>query len=153
MTADEANNFMALEPRLKELLEAAVQGLTPAVHVLTPADMAGVSEEKQRTPAVHLVYAGYRIAERKVNIARLVHTWYVIAVTKNVATVKSGQAARADAGPLLALAVGALIGEQVAGASKPLELVTPPKPYYSTGFQYLPAAFEAETVFRKPPTP
>lgn len=150
MTAEEANNFMALEPRLLQLLEEAVQNVAPAVKVLTAADMQGVMEQSQHTPALHLVYAGFRVAETSRSAARLVHTWWVVAVTKNVARQRTGKAARADAGPLLAAAVAALMGQQVDGATKPLALMNGPKPHYSAGFQYLAAAFEAETIFRKP---
>ncbi len=43
-TIAEANNFMALEPRLVELVRQAVAGMSPAVHVLTTAELADVKE-------------------------------------------------------------------------------------------------------------
>ena len=49
-TAGESNNFMALEPRLVELVRQAVKGMSPAVHVLTTAELADVKESAQRTP-------------------------------------------------------------------------------------------------------
>ena len=50
----------------------------------------------------------------------------------------------------LLLPVGALLGASVPGATRVLEFVTPPKPRYVAGFQYIPSAVVVETVFRKP---
>ena len=41
-TLQEANDFLALEPRLVELARQAVQGQSPAVHVLVAAQLAGM---------------------------------------------------------------------------------------------------------------
>lgn len=149
-TIDEANNFMALEPRLVELVRQAVEGMSPAVHVLTTAELADVKESAQRTPAVHVIYGGYRIAEDIGTAWELDHTWYVVVAVRNFAAARSGQAARQDAGALAAHVVGALAGAQVIGATKPLSLMSPPPARYAGGFQYLPSAFLAKTVFRKP---
>ena len=65
----------------------------------------------------------------------------------------SGQAARQDAGPMVAQVVGALVGASVPGATRPLTLVSPPAATYRAGHQYIPSAFEAETIFRKPQNP
>ena len=88
-TIDEANNFMALEPRLVELVRQAVEGMSPAVHVLTTAELADVKESAQRTPAVHVIYGGYRIAEDIGTAWELDHTWYVVAAVSNVATPRA----------------------------------------------------------------
>lgn len=149
-TVAEANNFMALELRLVEQVRLAVAGMKPAVHVLTTAELAGVKESAQHTPAVHVIYGGYRIADDLGTAWELDHTWYVVAAVSNVATARSGQAARQDAGALAAHVVGALAGTQVKGATRPLTLMSPPPARYAGGFQYIPSAFLAKTVFRKP---
>ncbi len=107
-------------------------------------------ESAQRTPAVHVIYGGYRIAEDIGTAWELDHTWYVVVAVRNFAAARSGQAARQDAGALAAHVVGALAGAQVIGATKPLSLMSPPPARYAGGFQYLPSAFLAKTVFRKP---
>jgi hypothetical protein len=99
---------------------------------------------------VHVIYGGYRIAQDIGTAWELEHTWYVVAAVRNVAQARSGKAARQDAGALATHVVGALAGAQVQGATRPLTLVTPPPARYSGGFQYLPSAFLATTVFRKP---
>jgi hypothetical protein len=149
-TVAESNNFLALEPLLVAAVLAAVAGISPAVHVLTAADLADVKESAQRTPAVHIIYGGYRVAEDLVTAWRLAHTWYAVVAVRNVATQRSGEAARAAAGPLVALVMGALAGSSFAGLTRMLELTTPPRPEWRNGVQYLPSAFIAETIFRKP---
>lgn len=150
LSIEQANNFMALEPHLVQLVKQAVQGMSPAVHVLTSADIADVKETAQKTPAVHVIYGGYMVVEDLVTAWRLQHKWYVVAAVKNVATTRSGQAARQDAGLLATRVTGALAGAAIAGATRPLALVTPPPARYSAGHQYIPSALMAETIFRKP---
>ena len=144
------NNFLALEPHLVERVKAAVAGMTPAVHVLTSADLADVKEQAQLTPAVHVIYAGYRVTEAAGIKWRLVHKWLAVSAVRNVANTKSGEAARRDAGLLATKVAMALAGASIPGATRALEMVTPPPARYASGFQYLPSAFEAETVFIKP---
>ena len=151
MTLDEANAFMALEPRLVALLKQALTGVSPAVHVLTAAELADVQESKQLTPAVHVVYGGYRIAEDIGTAWRLEHTWYAVTAVRNVAQVKSGAAGRQDAGVIATAVALALADARVAGAAEPLTLITPPGPSHSAPYTYLPTAVKAVTHFAKPP--
>lgn len=150
MSIEESNDFMAIEVRLVELVKAAVADMSPAVHVLTTSDIQDVAEKAQNTPAVHLIYGGHKVVEDQRTALRLEHTWYAVAAVRNVAAARSGQAARRDAGRLVARVMGALMGASVQGATRTLELVTPPKPRYVAGFQYIPSAVVVETVFRKP---
>ena len=69
-----ANNFLALEPLLADLLRQALQGMRPAVQVLTAADLADVKLTRQHTPAVHLVYGGYRLEDDAGARLLLAHT-------------------------------------------------------------------------------
>jgi hypothetical protein len=151
LTIDEANNFMALEPHLVERLQAAVAGMSPAVHVLTAAELAEVAESKQLTPALHLVYGGYRIADDLGNAWRLEHTWFAVACCRSAAMVRSGSKARQDAGLLATKAALALADAQVPGAAAPLTLITPPAPSHTAPYFYLPTAVRAVTHFLKPP--
>lgn len=149
LSAAEANNFLALEPRLVALLQAAVDGLSPAVQVLTAAELSDVKESAQRTPAVHLIYGGYSVAEDLRTAWRLEHTWYAVVAVRNVATQRTGAAARSEAGPLVTRIINALAGASMTGAASVLALVTPPKAGYAAGYQYIPTAFTVETIFRK----
>lgn len=145
----EANNFLAMEPHLVALLQAAVAGFSPAVHVLTAAELGDVKESAQRTPAVHLIYGGYSVAEDLRTAWRLEHTWYAVVAVRNVATQRTGAAARSEAGPLVTRIINALAGASMTGAASVLALVTPPKAGYAAGYQYIPTAYTVETVFRK----
>ena len=150
LSIEQVNDFSALEDRIVELLKTAVAGMTPAVHVLTAAELEGVRENAQLTPALHVVSDGFRPVEGGHKVARLVHTWYVVAAVRNAATQRSGAAARRQAGPLLARAMAALLSVQLPGTARPLELAPAPRGRYAAGFYYLPSAWTAETVFRKP---
>lgn len=149
-TTAESNNWLALEPHLEQLLKTAVAGAIPAVHVLTAADLADVKESAQKTPAVHLIYGGYGVVEDLGTAWKLAHTWYAVVVVRNVATQRTGKAARQNAGPLVTQVVGALVGANPPGATRALKLVSPPPASYNAGHQYIPSAFEVETIFRKP---
>lgn len=151
MTTEQSNAFMALEPRLVALLKQALAGMSPAVHVLTAADLADVQESKQLTPAVHVVYGGYRIAQDIGAAWRLEHTWYAVTVVRNMAQVRSGAAGRQDAGAIATAVTLALADARVSGATEPLTLITPPGPSYSAPYTYLPTAIRAVTNFVKPP--
>ena len=150
LTTEQSNDWMAIEPRLVALVSKAVEGLKPAVHVLTASDLSVVKESAQRTPAIHVIYGGYRITNDLRVSWQLAHTWYVVAADRNVASITSGQPARRSAGSLLALVTGRLVCAQVQGAVSSLQLITPPPAQYLNGFQYIASAFEVETIFRKP---
>ena len=143
-------NFLALEHELIARLQAQLASCQPPVHVLSAADLAGVMEEKQLTPAVHVVYQGYRVAEGRTDqkAARIEQTWLAVVTTRNTRALKTGEAARAQAGPLAQQVVAALMGWQPASASKPLRLESGPSAGFSAGYQYLPLAFVAETVVK-----
>ena len=152
MTVEQTNDFSQLEDRIVELVKAAVAGLAPAVHVLTAADLADVKPTAQLTPAIHVISNGFEPQpERDPRQLRLQHQWYVVAAVKNVATQRSGNAARRAAGPLLARAMSALLGEKLPGTATPLVAARAPRGTYSAGYFYLPSAWTVETIFRKQP--
>lgn len=143
------NNFLAPEPHLVALLKAALVDRVPAVHVLTEADLAGVQEAAQFVPAVHVVWNGFRVLEASTrgDKARLEHTWLCVAAVRNVAGVRNGEAARRDAGELLARAGAALMGAVVPNTAGPFRLAPAPRGSFSNGFFYLPLAFTVQTMF------
>lgn len=147
----EANDFLALEPRLLEHLRQAVQGHSPAVHVLGAAQLAGMKTLAQHTPAVLLVYGGWQVLETAGSAWRLQHQWYVTAAVRSAAQLASGSHARQGAGALLAHVLAALLGERLPGAATALELATrQPPPHYEDGVMHLGALLQVQSVFRKP---
>lgn len=131
----------ALIHRLKDRLPAHVR-------VLSAADLDGVAEGSQPTPAVHVIYYGDRPLEVNSNgrTARVEQTWLVVAAVRNVRGPRTGQDAREDGMALMWQVRRALMGWQPEGASTPLKLASAPRPGYSAGFQYLPTAFTVETI-------
>lgn len=150
LTTEQVNDFALLEERIAELLQAAFAGRSPAVHVLTSADLEGVQETLQTTPAVHVISDGFEPLESLYKAARLRHRWYVVAAVKNVSTQRSGRAARREAGALLARAMAALLSEPLPGAATALAMARAPRGVYRAGFYYLPSAWTVESVFKKP---
>lgn len=141
-------NFLALEPELQARLQAQLQATHPEVFVLCSHDLDGVTEERQLTPAVHLVYQGYQVSESRADgtMARLEQTWLAVVTTRNARGLMSGDAARTQAGRLARQVCTALMGWRPASATRPLVLVQAPEAGFSGGFQYLPVAFKTEIV-------
>lgn len=144
-------NLMALEPELMAHLTQVLAGITPPVHVLCAADLAGVIEEQQLTPAVQVIYHGFRIAESRSNgsAARVTQTWLLVVATRNLRGLKSGADARASAGTLAATVAQAVMGWRAPSAATPCVLVDAPAAGYSAGHQYLPLAIETQLVLHK----
>ena len=149
MSAVHRNNFLALEPHILARVREALDGMAPAVHVLTESDLAGVKESAQLVPAVHVIWNGFRLAEAAASgtKARLEHTWLCVAAVRNLADVRGGSAARGEAGELLARAGAALMGFKPDGAVTPLRLAPGPRGWASKGYVYVPLAFTVETLF------
>lgn len=145
----QANEFLALEARLIALLKAGLAGQTPAVHVLSAAELADVKAGNQRVPAIHVIYGGYQIAEDQGARVLLDHTWHAITVVRHLGTTRTGEKARAYMGPLLALVMSTLLGARIDGSTRPLALAPPPRPWHEAGTQYVPSSFIAQTIFHK----
>lgn len=139
---------LSLEPLLLARLQAAVAPLRPAVHVLTAADLAGVLEEKQLVPAVHVLFGGLSPKEAVGPDTRVECTWQTVVAVRNVAAQRKGATQRADAGELLQAVYAALAGWKPAGQCKPLELTPGAASGYSAGFFYLTLTWRTELVWR-----
>lgn len=142
------SNFLALEPLLIARLEAQLADLAPKVHVLAATDLAGVTEATQVTPAVHVLYQGYRVTESRSDgsAVRIEQTWLTVVSVRNMKNLRTGTEARADAGLIARRTTQALMGYQPEPGSKPLRLAEGPGAGFNAGFQYLPLAFVAELV-------
>lgn len=140
------DSLFVLEAPLLQRLKEQLAPLRPAVHVLAAVDLAGVTEEKQLVPAVHLIYQGYRVLQNRADkrLARIEQTWLTVAAVSNARGLKVGAEARADAGTLGAAVLLALAGWQPPGAATPLALSNAPPARFSGGYQYLPQAWSVE---------
>ncbi len=142
--------FFELQPLLLDKLKAAVAGMSPKVHVLTADDLAGVVENQQFTPAVHLVYQRYKVLETRSDgtSARLAQDWLCIVTTRSQKAIRAGDAARENAGQLACKVCGVLMGYKPLAMCKPTQIANAPDAGYSAGFQYLPLAFTTEIIFQ-----
>lgn len=143
------NNFLEPEPHIVARLQAALGDLQPKVQILTAAQLAGVKENAQHTPAVHVVWSGFRVRQTRTDgrQATLQHTWLIVAAVKNVQGARTGAAARADAGELAARAGAALMGFRPPNVAGPMLMAPAPAAGYSAGFMYLPLAFHVDSMF------
>lgn len=141
-----ADDFLALEPELLARLRTALAGQTPAVHVLSQDDLAGVAEEKQLVPAVHVVYQRYRVLESRGDgrAARIEQSWLAVVATRNTRNLASASGARTQAGKLAKVVAQALMGWRAPGTATAFKLVDGPGAGFGNGFGYLPLAFSAE---------
>lgn len=141
-----APDLLALESALLERLRTALAGQVPPVHVLSQDDLAGVAEEKQLVPAVHVVYQRYRVAESRSDgkAARIEQSWLAVVATRNTRNLASSSGARTQAGLLAGVVLQALMGWRAPGTAGPCKLVDGPGAAFGKGFGYLPLAFTAE---------
>lgn len=146
------DDLLALEPLLIERLGASVQ--VPRLKVLGAADLEGVEEQSQHTPALHVLYRGYRPTTEKGNgvIQQIEQTWLVVVVVRNVRDAHSGAGVRAAAGPIMHAVCAALLGwpRQHADFS-PLRLASAPAAWFGKGVGYFPLAFTTNLHARGEP--
>lgn len=145
-------DFWALEAELLERLRSTVGTNQPGLHLLGAADLAGVTEERQLSPAVHVLYQGYQVKElnSRGNVARVQQTWLAVVATRNVRALKAGAESNGQAGLLAGQVLQALMGWQPPSATKPLSLGGAPGPRFAAGHHYLPLAFSTELMVKAP---
>lgn len=133
-------NYLRIEALLRARIEASVAGLKA---VLGAADLAGVSEAAQITPAVHVLYDGDEVVTRGGDSVAVAvnQRWLVVVAVRNVRNQATGDAARAEAGELIWEVLRAVQGWQPAADLGPLARVNGPAPAYISGFAYFPLAF------------
>jgi len=143
-------DFWVLEAELLERLRATLGASRPGLHLLGAADLAGVTEERQLSPAVHVLYQGYQVLELNSprSAARVQQTWLAVVATRNVRALKAGAESNGQAGLLAGQVLQALMGWKPPSATKALGLAGAPGPRFAAGHQYLPLAFSTELMVR-----
>ena len=148
------SNLLVLQDELVAHLKAALADIRPAVHVLTPSDMASKTDAKgavtiaQPTPAVNVVFMGLRPSadpskQRSDGRAMVLQQLFVAeVVTRNVQNLKAGTAARNEAGELAAKVLLALMATKLPSAQGVLKILPGPGPVYQGGMQYFPISIE-----------
>lgn len=157
-------SLLVLQDELVTLLTAALADVRPQVHILTPSDLASEEADKasaatttkaQPTPAVNIVYMGHRFGageeQQRTDGTALVMQQLFVAevVTRNVRSLKTGAAARAEGGELALRVLTALMGARLPSAAARVALRPGPGPVYRNGLQYLPLLVQTALVIKK----
>lgn len=138
------SNFLAAEP----LIIARLKAKTSVRHVLSVADLAGVEEGGQFTPAMHVLFTGYAPTQEREDgrIQQIEQTWTVVVAVRNVRDTRTGAAARSEAGVLITETLAALAGWKPSDEFSALKLARAVPPAFTTGFAYFPLAFTARVL-------
>jgi len=142
------NDFLGCEALIIERLKNKASGVKA---VLSAADLADVAEKQQTTPALHVISGGWKPTAVKPGSggmlsAEFEQIWLVVVAVRNVRSAKTGTDARAEAGPILAATLKALLGWRPSNEFQPFKPAPAPKPGFSAGYGYFPLAFTTKTV-------
>lgn len=142
--------FTDIEQALVERLKTQLKETMPDVHVLTASELSDVEERNQPTPAVHVIYNGYRTGDTRPDgkAAQVSQTWLTVIAVRNLRKRGTGEAAREDAVELCEKVAGCLMGFRPQSAAGPLTLTNAPRSGASNGFSYVPLAFAVATVLK-----
>ena len=132
-------SWLALEPLLVARLVERLDEVVPAANILTAPEIAAVTEQQQVSPAVYVIYRGSRVNQVVPDgtICEIEQAWGTVVAVRNVKEIRTGAAARADAGLILDQVFAALAGWRPEGF-RALRPIDPPASGYTKGFQYHP---------------
>lgn len=133
-------NLLFLEPLIKAQLRAT---LDPRVHVLSAADLENVAEGMQPTPAVHVLYRGFRVMRAGSAVMEIEQTWLTVVVVRNAIDAIGGESARIDAGVLAMQVITALLGRDFPDCGPLQPQSDPIPPGFRAGHLYLPLGWKA----------
>lgn len=120
---------------------------TAGDNVFSTADLAGVKEKSQVTPALHVVLHSYSpLGNDGKSTTRWSEIYLVVAVVKHARQNVGTEAIRTAAAPLLAETIAALDGWRCPGTIKSAHAIDPPRPLITDTFGYFPLAFALESV-------
>jgi hypothetical protein len=137
-------NYLSAEQPIMDRIRAEVSDV---VYVLSAADLDGVSEKEQFTPAVHVLYKGDKVDTgpggqasdgSKQNVDQ---QWYAVVAVRNARTSDTGKDARSDAGTIVLKVLKALQGFKPTVDHGPMKRTNGADPGYSKGFLYVPLLF------------
>lgn len=142
-------NYLSAEELIVNRLKSELPELNGKV--FSAADMEGVAESTQVTPAAHVLYFGDRVVDGNGRsstgeVQCVDQVWYVVLAVRNARTQLTGQAARADAGLLIKKLLKALQGWQPTVEHGPMKRVNGAAPGFKAGFGYLPFCFTTRII-------
>ncbi len=146
----------AILARLKATLKDVADPLVPLVReVYSQTDYTAIQERAMVTPSVALIYTGYHLGA-SIDPSRAIQEvgfdWLVVVNVRNAKNPSTGEAVRADAGPIFDAALAALIGWKPLPKFRPMKLEPAPGAALSdAGFGYYPIAFSTLGTYRGTP--
>ncbi len=130
----------------ESIISARIEDQVPGLRAVLPvADLAGVTEAQQVTPAVYVIYDGDRIGQSAGRgVSQQIHQrWIAVVAVRNARDQRAGAAAREEAGPLIDALLAALDGWAPSLLHQPLVRISGPGPAFTPGgFGYFPFVFE-----------
>lgn len=130
-----------LVSRLKERCPSA-QG-----NVFSTAELAGVQEKAQITPALHVVLHSYAPENDDDGPTNTwVEVYLVVAAVKHAGQRAGAAPVLNESAALLRESLAALAGWQCPGTLGTIKLERPPKPLSADAFGYFPLAFSVRTI-------
>jgi hypothetical protein len=143
-------DYLVAEGLIVARLEAQLADID-RLKVLRPADLAGVAETAQHTPAIHVLYGGDVVpggdAVDEGNYHVIKQRWLAVVAVRSPGSQLTGQQVREAAGPVLTRVIQTLSGWRPTQGLGPLVRVPAPPPAYSKGgFGYFPLQFETKLL-------
>lgn len=150
-------NYLALEELIIARLQAKLPELRGAIDGMY--DLDGVSANAQRAPRIDVVPFGEQVLQgdkqRSHNgLVQIVQQrWMVVAVVRNGRDMRTGVAARREAGDLLWRINANLQGWKPGADFGHLYKINAAPPQYEKGFGYFPLAYASNIVRKGEPQP
>lgn len=140
------------------IIDRLIEKMPAGTTVLPMRELERVPENRQKAPAVFVIFDGYSVGEAIVptgQIQRVTMEWYVVAVAKSARGNGNTDAARDAASALCEGILQALLGYDVGKPSgeggKFLRLSDAPGPEYDGGYCHVPLAFTNPATFKGQP--
>lgn len=132
-------DYLAVIPLVVAQLKDA---LGSDVQVLEAADLAGLEEAQQPTPAVHVIYDGDVVGESLSNGKQAIdHRLMLVVVVDNTRQGDGGESSRQEAGPLMASVIKAVAGWKPSNDYSAMKRTNGLRPGYTDRHAYFPLVF------------
>jgi len=117
--------------------------------VTTLASLSEIEAVTIQSPSAFVVWHEDAIGDATAQGAAQIvsQRWLVVVAVRSARDAGTGAGVLAEAGPIVTMALKALMGWQPSAAHRPLARVAAPRPGFSGAFGYFPLAFETRIAF------
>lgn len=140
------DDYLAAESAIVAQLKDRVAN----VHILSAAELAGVPQKGQVTPAVHVIYGGDQVPTASADRGysgkpqKVLQKWLAVIAVRNAGSQVTGEKQREQAGPIISQVIAALAGFEAGKGFGPMMRINAPAPAYNGTFAYFPLQFTTE---------